>query len=108
MGEFAIVSVDRSLIERRAQEGDRSASRILRSLRNLSFELSGAQLGITATSLVLGFVAEPTIAQLVSPLIGDLPWFADGSTLAISLVIAFIIATGAQMVFGELIPKNLA
>jgi CBS domain containing-hemolysin-like protein len=108
VGEFAIVSVDRSLIERRAQEGDRSASRILRSLRNLSFELSGAQLGITATSLVLGFVAEPTIAQLVSPLIGDLPWFADGSTLAISLVIAFIIATGAQMVFGELVPKNLA
>jgi CBS domain containing-hemolysin-like protein len=107
-GEFSIVSVDRSLIERRAQEGDRSASRILRSLRNLSFELSGAQLGITATSLVLGFVAEPTIAQLIDPVIGDLPWFGDRSTLAISLIIAFIIATGTQMVFGELVPKNLA
>ena len=107
-GEFAIVSVDRSLIERRAREGNRSASRILRSLRNLSFELSGAQLGITVTSLVLGFIAEPTIARLIDPLVADLPWFTAETSLAVSLVIAFILATATQMVFGELVPKNLA
>lgn len=107
-GEFAIVSVDRSLIERRAREGDRSASRILRSLRNLSFELSGAQLGITITSLVLGFIAEPTLARLIDPLVADLAWFTAETSLAISLVFAFILATASQMVFGELVPKNLA
>lgn len=107
-GEFSIVSVDRSLIERRSREGDRSASRILRSLRNLSFELSGAQLGITVTSLVLGFIAEPTLARLIDPLVADLPWFTAETSLAISFVFALIIATASQMVFGELVPKNLA
>ncbi|MEX1037832.1 MAG: hemolysin family protein [Acidimicrobiia bacterium] len=107
-GEFAIVSVDRSLIERKANEGDKSASLILRSLRNLSFELSGAQLGITVTSLILGFIAEPTLARLISPLFEEISWFTDETTLALSIGIAFILATGTQMVFGELVPKNLA
>ncbi len=77
-------------------------------MRNLSFELSGAQLGITVTSLVLGFIAEPTLARLIDPLVGDLPWFTAETRLAISLVLAFVIATASQMVFGELVPKNLA
>jgi CBS domain containing-hemolysin-like protein len=107
-GEFAIVAVDRSLVERRAQEGDRAARRILNSLRNLSFELSGAQLGITATSLILGAIAEPTLAVVIEPAIEALPFVSPGSSLAISLVIALIVATASQMVFGELVPKNLA
>jgi CBS domain containing-hemolysin-like protein len=107
-GEFAIVAVDRSLVERRAQEGDRGARRILNSLRNLSFELSGAQLGITATSLILGAIAEPTLAVVIEPAIEALPFVSPGSSLAISLVIALIVATASQMVFGELVPKNLA
>ena len=73
-GEFAIVAVERSQVERRAREGDRRARRILESLRNLSFELSGAQLGITITSLVLGFVAEPALAELLQPLLGSIPF----------------------------------
>jgi CBS domain containing-hemolysin-like protein len=108
VGEFAIVAVERSLVERRAQEGDRSAKRILNSLRNLSFELSGAQLGITATSLVLGAIAEPAIAGLLAPMIASLPWVPEASTLAISVVVALTLATTVQMVFGELVPKNLA
>jgi len=64
-GEFALVSVERSRIERLAQEGDRRSRRILTSLHNLSFELSGAQLGITVTSLVLGVVAEPMVAAVL-------------------------------------------
>ena len=106
--EFALVAVDRSNVERRAQEGDRAARRILSSLRNLSFELSGAQLGITVTSLVLGAIAEPTVAQLIQPLISSIPFVSETSVRAVSLVIAFILATGAAMVFGELVPKNLA
>ncbi|MCI0424349.1 MAG: hemolysin family protein [Actinobacteria bacterium] len=107
-GEFAIVAVDRSQVERRAKNGDRTASMILRSLRNLSFELSGAQLGITATSLVLGAIAEPTLAALFEPWIAGLPFVPTGSALAVSLTVALIVATASQMVFGELVPKNLA
>lgn len=107
-GEFAIVAVERSAVERRAREGDRAAGRILASLRNLSFELSGAQLGITLTSLVLGAIAEPTIAAALTPLFDDLAWFTPTTTLAVSVALAFLLATIAQMLFGELVPKNLA
>jgi CBS domain containing-hemolysin-like protein len=107
-GEFAIVAVERSTVERRAREGDARARRILSSLRNLSFELSGAQLGITITSLVLGAIAEPTIAAVLTPLIGEVGFLTEGTTLAVSVAIAFALATMGQMVFGELVPKNLA
>ena len=106
--EFAIVAVDRSQVDRKAEEGDRAARRILASLRNLSFELSGAQLGITVTSLIVGAVAEPTVARLIEPLIGAIPFVSEGSAPAIALAIGLILATGASMVFGELVPKNLA
>lgn len=95
-------------MERKALNGDRTASRILRSLRNLSFELSGAQLGITVTSLILGAIAEPTIATLIAPWFESLPFLAATSSTAIALIVALILATGSQMVFGELVPKNLA
>jgi len=65
-------------------------------------------LGITVTSLVLGAIAEPTVAAVISPLIGELGSFSEATTLGISVAIAFILATVAQMVFGELVPKNLA
>ena len=106
-GEFAIVAVERSTVERRAREGDRRARRILNSLRNLSFELSGAQLGITITSLVLGAIAEPTLAAALTPLLGVFDFMSEGTTLALSVAMAFVLATTAQMVFGELVPKNL-
>jgi len=105
-GEFAIVAVERSRVERRARDGEKRAQRILKSLQNLSFELSGAQLGITVTSLILGAVAEPTIAAVLEPLFGG--FLPEASTLAVSVAVAFILATGTQMVFGELVPKNLA
>jgi CBS domain containing-hemolysin-like protein len=108
-GEFAIVAVERSRVEKRAREGDRTAQRILVSLRNLSFELSGAQLGITATSLVLGAIAEPSVARLIDPLLARSGLFPGASTtMALSLALALGLATGAQVVFGELVPKNLA
>lgn len=105
-GEFALVAVERSQVELRAREGDRTAKRILHSLRNLSFELSGAQLGITVFSLVLGAVAEPALAQVIRPVLD--PLLPPGTLLAVSFGIAFVLATVGQMVFGELVPKNLA
>jgi CBS domain containing-hemolysin-like protein len=107
-GEFAIVAVDRSLVERRARDGERTARRILNSLRNLSFELSGAQLGITATSLVLGAIAEPAVASLIEPLLLAVRFVPEETSLTISVLLTLVLATGFQMVFGELVPKNLA
>ena len=100
--------MERSRVERLAGEGDRRARRILGSLRNLSFELSGAQLGITATTLVLGAVAEPTIATSLEPVMTWLPFVPESSALAVALGLAVVLATATQMVFGELVPKNLA
>lgn len=105
--EFSLVTVDRASVERDARAGDRSAQGILAALRTLSTQLSGAQVGITITSLIVGFLAEPTVAELLrGPLVG-LGW-SDATALAVSLAAALIIATAAQMVFGELIPKNAA
>lgn len=103
-GEFALVAVSRSRVEARAERGDRRARKLLGRLRDLSFELSGAQLGITVTSLLLGAIAEPTVARLISPLLGDLGDRSPG----IAIGIALVLATGFQMVLGELFPKNVA
>lgn len=106
-GEFGLVTVKRSRVTRLAEEGDRRASRILAGLRRLSFHLSGAQLGITVSSLVLGVVAEAALSPLVVPVLKWLP-ISETAIPAITVVVALSIATAAQLVFGELVPKNLA
>ena len=104
-GEFALVAVDRTRIARAADEGDKRAGRVRGLLARLSFHLSGAQLGITITSLVLGFLAEPILAGLIAPLLEPLAGDAAHST---SVVVALILATFGLMVVGELVPKNVA
>ena len=69
--------------------------------------LSGAQLGITVTTLVLGFVAEPAIAGIIEPVL-EAAGVPESATFGIALTIALVLATMAQMVFGELAPKNLS
>ncbi len=107
-GEFSIVAVDRSNVERKAGDGDRMAKRVLGSLKNLSFELSGAQLGITVTSLALGAIAEPAIGSIIEPWVSGISVFSATTARAISITAALVLATGLNMVFGELVPKNLA
>jgi len=105
--EFAFVTVDRPAVARLAESGDRRAVSLQKALRRLSTQLSGAQLGITVTSLVVGFVAEPSIATLLrGPLSGTR--LSEDAAGAVALTAAFLIATMAQMVFGELVPKNWA
>ena len=106
--EFALVASDRTRIERLAEEGSRPARATLKALRTLSFQLSGAQLGITITSLVLGFVVEPTIGRALEPLVERLPFVAAHSVVAVSVGVALAIATATQMIMSELIPQNLA
>ena len=104
--EFALVAVDRSRVRRQAEEGDARARATEKLLRRLSFHLSGAQLGITITSLVLGFIAEPVVATLLEPLVGSA--VGDDRAAAVSVVLALVLATTFQMVMGELVPKSVA
>ncbi len=103
--EFALVAVDRSRVENRAEAGSRGARAVRRLLARLSYHLSGAQLGITITSLVLGFLAEPTVARVIEPLVGAL---VESSSSQVSVALALVIATVVQMVMGELVPKAVA
>ncbi|WP_424921793.1 hemolysin family protein [Streptomyces sp. wa1] len=105
--EFAYVSADRLALAREAEAGDRRAARALTVLGRLSFMLSGAQLGITVTGLVVGFIAEPSVSALLRPALSGLG-IPDGAVSGISVVLAFVLATVVQMVLGELAPKNLA
>src|SRR4051794_15829131 len=67
--EFSLVAADRTRIEREADQGSRAAARAAAVLRRLSFHLSGAQLGITTVSLLLGFLAEPAVSRVLQPVL---------------------------------------
>ncbi|WP_432129114.1 hemolysin family protein [Streptomyces sp. bgisy082] len=105
--EFAYVAADRLALAREAEAGDKRAARALKVLERLSFMLSGAQLGITVTGLVVGFLAEPSVSALLRPLLEG-TGLSEGAVSAISVILAFVLATVLQMVLGELAPKNLA
>ncbi|NEE03608.1 hemolysin family protein [Phytoactinopolyspora halotolerans] len=105
--EFSFVTVDRPTVERHAEAGDRRARGLQAALRKLSTQLSGAQLGITVTSLLVGWLAEPSLARLVRGPLGAVG-IPEGATTGVSLTLALLVATGVQMIFGELVPKNWA
>jgi CBS domain containing-hemolysin-like protein len=92
------VAVDRARIEAMAARGSVGARFVERILHRLAFYLSGTQLGVTVTSLLLGFIAEPVVASLLAPVVGN----------AIAIVLALILVTVGSMVLSELIPKNVA
>jgi len=103
--EFSLVTVDRVELDQRAERGDRRAGTARRALRELSFQLSGAQLGITITALLTGYLAEPALAGLLEPLVRPLAPAAAGSVAVFG---ALGVATLLSMLFGELVPKNAA
>ncbi|MFJ2223511.1 hemolysin family protein [Streptomyces anulatus] len=105
--EFGLVTVEKPDAERAAAEGDRRARTVVEALRELSFQLSGTQLGITITSLVVGMLAEPALAQLLAgPLTAaGLP---AGAVPGVGVVVGMLLASAVQMVVGELVPKNWA
>jgi CBS domain containing-hemolysin-like protein len=104
--EFALVAVDRTALELNAADGSSRALKALALLKRLSFNLSGAQLGITIASLALGVLAEPVVAVALDPLVGRV--LSSESTLGVSVVLAVALTTVAQMVVGELVPKSVA
>ncbi|MCW2676686.1 MAG: conserved rane protein of unknown function [Modestobacter sp.] len=105
--EFSFTTVDRGEAQRAAEAGDRGAARVVRALRALSTELSAAQLGITLTTLMVGFLAEPALGGLLEPVLlgAGLP---AGSVVPVAAGLGIALATFLQMLLGELGPKNLA
>lgn len=104
--EFSLVAVDRTQVQARAAQGSRSARIAESILQRLSYNLSGAQLGITICSLGLGVLAEPVVAVALEPLVGTV--VSDARALGVSVVLALLLTTIVQMVVGELIPKSIA
>ncbi|MCP1387020.1 hemolysin family protein [Corynebacterium sp. TA-R-1] len=106
--EFAMTGLERSTVEAHVREkGDATAHAVARDHANLSFVLSGAQLGITVTTLAAGFLAEPVLGQYFTPLL-ELVGLGESASQTVALVLALIVATFLSMVFGELVPKNIA
>ncbi|NUS43470.1 MAG: HlyC/CorC family transporter [Mycobacteriaceae bacterium] len=106
-GEFSLTALERSTVDAHARSGDLRARLVQRAHRSLSFQLSGAQVGITLTTLVTGFIAEPVLARLFSPPLARLGLSA-GAADQVALVLALVMATSLSMVYGELVPKNIA
>lgn len=106
--EFALTGLERSVIENDvATRNDKRALAVQRDYKNLSFVLSGAQLGITITTLATGYLAEPVLARFFTPLL-ELVGLSESATTSVALIIALLVATFLSMVFGELVPKNIA
>ncbi|SNR54891.1 Hemolysin, contains CBS domains [Haloechinothrix alba] len=106
--EFSLTALERSTVETNIrQRGDRRARTVLKAHRTLSFQLSGAQVAITITTLVSGFLAEPIVGELVRPLFTALG-AGERAAGVISLATALFLATSLSMVLGEMVPKNLA
>jgi CBS domain containing-hemolysin-like protein len=104
--EFALIAARRTRLEQLAAVSDR-ATMALKSIRELSFMLAGAQLGITMCSLGLGFVAEPAVAHAIEGVL-DVTALPPAVAHATSFVIALVIVTFLHMVIGEMAPKNIA
>ncbi len=105
--EFSLITLDRPEVEREAASGSRSAARVLVGLRTLSTQLSGAQVGITVTTLLVGYLVEPSLARLLeSPLTSV--GVSQGWVSPLSVGLGMFLATVASMLLGELVPKNLA
>lgn len=106
--EFSLTALERSQVESQLRAvGDARAKQVHKAHQSLSFQLSGAQVGITITTLTMGYLAEPIIAGWIEPLL-DMVGLPHGFSVPVAVVLALILANLISMLFGELVPKNLA
>ncbi|MEO7131816.1 MAG: hemolysin family protein [Dermatophilaceae bacterium] len=104
--EFSLVALDRPTVQRAIDSGDARARVVLQSLKQLSTQLSAAQVGITVTTLVVGYLAQPSIGRLLEGPLTAIG-LADSAVAAVSSAVALILATLFSMLFGELLPQFL-
>ncbi|KAB1655062.1 HlyC/CorC family transporter [Pseudoclavibacter chungangensis] len=105
--EFTLVNLDRNELESRRDRGEKGLGPIIAALRHTSTQLSGAQLGITLTTLLTGYTMEPAVTKLLGGLFLALGVPEDWVSV-VGAVVAMVFATLLSMLVGELIPKNLA
>ena len=108
--EFAYVAVRRTRVEQRAESGDARARVLLTALNDLDTYIAATQLGITMSSLALGFVGEPAAARLIEPGVERVVhgWWAEAFAHGIAIAVAFTLITGMHIILGELAPKTMA
>ncbi|MDQ0820266.1 CBS domain containing-hemolysin-like protein [Arthrobacter sp. V4I6] len=105
--EFSLVALDQATVQRAVDNGDTAAAPLLRCLKSLSTQLSSCQLGITMTTLLTGYVMEPSVGKLLEGPLTVLG-FPEAAAASVSLVLAMAFATLLSMLIGELVPKNMA
>lgn len=106
--EFALIASRRTKLQEQAEAGSATARIALGAMRHLNVQLAGAQLGITTASLVLGYVAEPTVAGLIEGGVGRIVDVPHGVLDTTGFVVALVIVAFLHMVIGEMVPKNIA
>jgi CBS domain containing-hemolysin-like protein len=105
--EFSLVALDQASVQRAVNDGDKAAAPLLRCLKSLSTQLSSCQLGITLTTLLTGFLMEPSLGALLATPLAALG-VPELAVSGVALVLAMLIATLLSMLIGELVPKNMA
>ena len=105
--EFSFVALDPATVDRKAADGDPYAQRVAPSLHHISLYLSACQVGITLTTILLGYVAQAPLQDLFARLLGG-AGAAQAAVVALAATIAFVIVNAFSMFFGELVPKNMA
>lgn len=105
--EFSLTALERSTVDANARRGGRRDRFVQRAHHTLSFQLSGAQVGISITTLATGYLAEPVLARWIRPALAAVGVPAT-LVAGIALFVALLLATSLSMVFGELVPKNFA
>ena len=106
--EFALIASRRTKLEGLAEQGSARARLAIGAMRHLNVQLAGAQLGITMASLLLGYVAEPTVAGLIEDATETFVELPEGVLHTIGFVVALTIVAFLHMVIGEMVPKNVA
>lgn len=106
-GEFALLTLDKPTVEASVKDGVKNAKYLELGMHHLSTQLSAAQVGITITTLLTGYLMEPSLGRILAPVLELIPMpvaLADG----LALFVALVVSTVLSMVIGELVPKNLA
>lgn len=102
--EFSLVALDRPTVQRAIDGGDGRARLVLRSLRQLSTQLSAAQVGITLTTLIVGYLAQPSVGALLHPALRAVG-LPDGAAEPVATTLSLVVVTVFSMIFGELLPQ---
>src|SRR5258708_8033766 len=105
--EFSFTTLERSTVDANARNGRRRDRYVRRAHHTLSFQLSGAQLGISITTLITGYLTEPLVGELPHPAM-DALGVPDRVANALLAFVTLLVRTSLPMIFADLFPNNLA